>query len=135
MSIKYNPDLRPFTERIIWGLGYKEQEALKLGSDEKQGVEDYGSLMPIQGFLIHTNSKGEFLYKNTDIKRLNTWSDHYRQSTIELHNDKIRACDGVPFLVARRSSEEIAIYKKRIVEDSPQVKWNRKQVMLKKDKS
>jgi len=110
MSRKYEVDLRPFADRIIHGLGYKETEAIKLVSGVKQLTEDYGSLMPIQGFIIPTDTTGTVLFRSIDVKHLNTWSDHYK------------ACQ-VPFVVVRESSEQIVIYKKRVAKESRQAIW------------
>ena len=100
----YKIDDRPFKKRIIHGLGYREKDAIKLLSEPKECTTDYGALMPIQGFTINTTLDGTFKYRNADIECLNTWSDHYR------------SCN-VPFLVVRTNSEQVKIYKRRVVAD------------------
>ncbi len=101
MTVKYAIDHRPFKDRIIWGLGYKENVALTLSYDKGLCKGDFGSLMQTHTFEIATDIKGTFLRRNTDIDALNSWSDHYRAGKI-------------PFLVVRESTRQIAIYKQRI---------------------
>lgn len=102
MTIKYDIDRRPFKDRIIWGLGYKEDVALTLSHGKGLCKGDFGALMQTHTFEIGTDLKGTFLRRNTDIDHLNTWSDDYRASRI-------------PFLVVRESTRQIAIYKQREV--------------------
>ena len=101
MTVKYVIDRRSFKDRIIWGLGYKEDVALTLSYGKGLCVKDFGSLMQTHTFEISTTPDGTFLERNQDIDHLNTWSDHYRASK-------------VPFLVVRESTRQIAIYKQRI---------------------
>ena len=117
MALKLKIDIRPFRDRIIYGLGYREGKALTMTEDIRHCVGDEGALMPIQGFCITTVESGRFTSRCNDLKRLDTWSDHYK------------ACNA-PFLVLRISNMEVVIYKERMVLESGQVQWNRKQRLL-----
>ncbi len=102
MTLKYAIDRRPFKDRIIWGLGYKEDVALTLSYGKGLCKGDFGSLMQTHAFEIFTTQDGTFLKKTQDIAHLNSWSDDYRASK-------------VPFLVVRETTRQIAIYMERKV--------------------
>ncbi len=112
MTLKYAIDRRPFKDRIIWGLGYKEDVALTLSYGKGLCKGDFGSLMQNHAFEIATDIKGTFLRRNTEINDLNTWSDHYRAGQ-------------VPFLVVRESTRQIAIYMERKVHHPHQTDYKK----------
>lgn len=120
MTIKRIKDTRPFADRILWGLGYKEDEALALSEGKARCVEDCGQLMQNHTFGIATDVTGTFLQNNSDINCLNTWSDHYRASKI-------------PFLIVRESTTVLGLYKQREIFQAGQTAWKRKKERLKPD--
>ena len=112
MTVRLVIDKRPFSERVVRGLGYKELEAFKLLSVDKQCVDDFGGLMPIQTFNILSNVNGTFMSRCNDVDYLQAWSDHYK------------ACN-CPFLVVRENNIQIAIYKQRVICEMPNIMWNK----------
>ncbi len=117
MTPRLKLDNRPFKDRVIYGMGYKEPEALELSKDVTQCAMDVGALMQIQAFNILSTESGRFISRCNDIDYLNTWIDHYRSCKC-------------PFLVVRENNIQIAIYKRRVVSEMQAVHWYRQKEEL-----
>ncbi len=103
MTIEYIVDERPFEDRVIHGLGYREYDALACITDPARCDEDFGSLMQTHSFFIVTDKNGKFLQKTRKSKEklfFYNWCEHFKSSK---H----------PFLVVRMNSCVIALYAKR----------------------